>query len=143
MKGDAMKTLFYTLSLFISLTLLGCETTQNTAATSTGIAVAINNTNALRIENTQVRQVENQLLIQGTIRRDLYEKRNLHGHIQVTLMNQAGEIITEKQVAYQTALLIPDGIRRARFEACFDAITTQPQKVVLSLHRDQSCSCDA
>ncbi len=138
-----MRTLYPTLLILTAIVLTGCESTQSLNPPSTDIQVAVNNDNGLRIERTQVTQQDNQLLVRGTVRRDLYQRNNLHGHVLVSLMDDAGQVIATKQVEYQPALLIPDGIRRSPFKTAFEGVTTSPSKVSMSVHGDADCKCDA
>ena len=127
-----MRTLFNTLLLLSAIAITGCEATQSLNQSSTDIAVSVNHQDGLRIVRPHVTQQDNALLIQGTVRRDLYQRRNLHGHVLVSLMDDAGHVIAAKQVDYSQALLIPDGIRRSPFETAFEGVTATPAKVSMS-----------
>ncbi|MFG0251010.1 MAG: hypothetical protein ACF8OB_19175 [Phycisphaeraceae bacterium JB051] len=138
-----MKAFYSTLLILTAIVLIGCESTQSLNQPATDIVVAVNNQDGLRIVRPHVTQQDNALLVHGTVRRDLYQRSNLHGHVLVSLMDDAGQVIAEKQVDYSQALLIPDGIRRSPFQTAFEGVTTTPSKVNLSVHDKADCKCDA
>ncbi|HAI11861.1 MAG TPA: hypothetical protein DCM28_09165 [Phycisphaerales bacterium] len=132
-----MKRLFQLTTVLFVSGLIGCSNTASLSSNTT-----IQNTKHIQIKAVTTQQQDNALVIQGSIERDRLYRGNMHGHVMVSVLDAAGTAIDQKTVAYSTTSLLPEGIRRTPFSVTLPGVSESSNRIVLQLHKRNTCECD-
>lgn len=105
--------------------------------------MTIENSKHMQIKTVRTSQQDNALVIQGSIERDRLYRGNMHGHVLVSVLDAAGTTVDQQTVSYSTTSLLPEGIRRTPFTVTLPGVSESSNRIVLQLHKRNTCECDA
>ncbi len=117
--------------------LSGCTPKQKNLITSKGISIEAVHSERVRISNLAVSEDGNELVITGKVHR-LNQSISGSGHVDVTILNSAGNVIERGDVPYTpTTLPKTPGARKhrgARFEVRLPCVLPEGSNVRVAYH---------
>ena len=99
------------------------------------IAVSITKTSGLYISHAQAQVQDDHILIRGTVRRTWLFPADVHGYVQIILLDAQGHVLSQKQVTYPQTRLVVKGLRRAPFSLDMPIGSAMPAQVKVKVHR--------
>lgn len=97
--------------------------------------VKIVDTSGLYISRAQAQLQDKQLHVTGTVRRTWLFPADIHGYVQITVLDAHRQVLARQLVSYPQTLLIVKGLRRAPFSLDLPIDSAAPAQVNVKVFR--------